>query len=568
MWGRSMRRGLTAMFASAAGLAAIAAPASADHHLVLISEVFPGGVADTSFVELQAYETNQNLLATHHVVVYGPTGAAIDSYTFPANVESSESQRTVLLGDSAAAGSPDFTDSGLNIPTGGGAVCFISDTYPDNTALDCVTWGNFTGTVPDVPTGSPASPGGVSPDKSLQRRIDRGCATFLDLPQDNTFDSATDFTEETPSPRNNFVAPTEVRCPETRITSTPVNPNNSTTATLGFDSPGNTNPVPPGLSFKCKLDQEPDFSACASPKTYLGPLDPGTHTFSVKAVLNGVEDPTPISFQWTIDHTPPNTAIVEASKPANPTAEPTADFEFTSTELNSTFTCKLNTGAEEACNSGLKGYSALPSGSYTFTVFATDRAGNKDDSAATYAWVVDQDPPDTVIDSGPQQPTSTVNSASFTYHSEAGATFLCKLDALTATACDDPSGISYGSLSEGSHTFRVHSTDALGNSEGLAGAAIYTWTVDAVSDPPPNTTITKPPKRKGTDTTPTIAFTASVSPATFQCRVDDKPYAPCTSPHTTARLKRGRHTFDVFAAAAGGDDATPAQAAFKIVRKR
>jgi len=551
-------------------MASAAAPASADHHFMLIREVLPGGIANTSFVELQMYTAGQNLTAEDHVTVYGPTGTEIHRYTFPEDVPNGQSQRTVLLGDSAAAGTPDFTDPDLDISSAGGAVCFISDTYPDNLALDCVTWGNFTGTVPDIATGNPASPSGVTAGKSLTRRIDPGCSTFLDVPADTTFDSATDFTEQTPSPRNNGVTPTETACPESRILTNPVNPNNGTAATFTFDSPGNA-PGTPGLSFKCKLDSELDFSVCESPRTYAGGLDEGSHSFSVKAVLNGVEDPTPATYMWTIDRTPPDTTITEATKPANPTASPSASFGFTSSEPNSTFTCKLDTGALEGCSTGTKSYSNLSTGSHTFTVFATDPAGNKDDAApATYTWEVDRTPPETFIDSGPQLPVSTVNSATFTYHSsEAGSTFRCKLDSLAEADCNSLDGVSYSSLGEGSHTFKVYSIDALGNSETLAGAATYTWTVDAIATPPPDTNITKPPKKKGTDRTPKVTFEADPPEVgvTFQCRVDNKAYAPCTSPHTTSKLKKGKRTFEVFATGIGGDDLTPAKVSFKIIKK-
>ncbi|MDX6586081.1 MAG: large repetitive protein [Solirubrobacterales bacterium] len=559
------------MMACVVWMASSVAPASADHHLMSIREVFPGTIADTSFVELQMYAAGQNLVGDDHVVVYGPTGAQIDSYAFPSDVADGHSQRTVLLGDTAASGAPDFTDSGLNIPPTGGAVCFISDTYPDNEALDCVTWGNFTGTVPDLATGNPASPAGVTAGKSLERRIDRGCATLLDVPADMTFDSAADFTEQTPSPRNNLVTPTETGCPETAITGNPTSPTNRTNADFSFNSPGNA-PGTPGLSFQCKLDSEPSFSACTSTKSYAGPLGAGPHTFSVRAVLNGVEDPTPATYPWVIDLSPPDTTITPATKPASPTTSQTANFGFTSSEPDSTFTCKLDTGPLEGCSAGAaKSYSGLASGSHTFTVFATDLAGNKDDAApATHTWIIDRIPPDTTIDSGPQQPVSTVNSADFTYHAEAGATFKCKLDTGAEVDCNTPGGISYTNIPDGVHTFKVYGIDALANSETLAGAATYTWTVDAVVDPPdpPDTTIIKPPKKKGTDKTPTITFEATILPATFQCRVDQNNYASCTSPHTTQKLKPGKHTFDVYATAGAVDDPTPARASFKIVKKR
>jgi hypothetical protein len=83
----------------------------------------------------------------------------------------------------------------------------------------------------------------------------------------------------------------------------------------------------------------------------------------------------------------------------------------------------------------------------------------------------------------------------------------------------------------------------------------------------PNTTITKAPKRRTTDRTPTIKFKSSQNPATFKCKLDSKPYKPCTSPDTLPRLKRGKHVFKVRAFAGGTHDPTPATARFKVVRR-
>lgn len=48
--------------------------------------------------------------------------------------------------------------------------------------------------------------------------------------------------------------------------------------------------IPSGASFECKLDKK-RFLPCKSPKTYR--LKRGRHTIEVRAVLNGVIDPTP-----------------------------------------------------------------------------------------------------------------------------------------------------------------------------------------------------------------------------------------------------------------------------------
>src|SRR5207248_3756454 len=53
--------------------------------------------------------------------------------------------------------------------------------------------------------------------------------------------------------------------------------------------------------------------------------------------------------------------------------------------------------------------------------------------------------------------------------------------------------------------------------------------------------------------------------STFECRVDGGSWSACTSPHTTAALGEGSHTFDVRATdAAGNTDGTPASHAWSI----
>jgi hypothetical protein len=84
--------------------------------------------------------------------------------------------------------------------------------------------------------------------------------------------------------------------------------------------------------------------------------------------------------------------------------------------------------------------------------------------------------------------------------------------------------------------------------------------------PCPDTTITKAPKRKTTDRTPTFKFTSTINPATFECRLDSKPFKPCESPKTYPKLARGKHHFQVRATANGATDPTPAKSTFKIVK--
>jgi len=87
--------------------------------------------------------------------------------------------------------------------------------------------------------------------------------------------------------------------PDTSLTSTPPNPDTSTSPSFGFSGTDDATP-PASLGFECRLDAT-GFSPCTSPKSYTG-LSPGVHTFQVRAIdAAGNVDPTPASYTWTIN---------------------------------------------------------------------------------------------------------------------------------------------------------------------------------------------------------------------------------------------------------------------------
>src|SRR5205823_3785146 len=112
----------------------------------------------------------------------------------------------------------------------------------------------------------------------------------------------------------------------------------------------------------------------------------------------GNTDPTPASYTWTVDTTPPDTTIT-AAPPATSTSSRDR-FSFTSTKAGSSFACQLDASAFAACTSP-QSYSGLADGSHTFQVRATDPAGNTDPTPASYTWTVDTTPPDTTITAAP-----------------------------------------------------------------------------------------------------------------------------------------------------------------------
>jgi hypothetical protein len=153
---------------------------------------------------------------------------------------------------------------------------------------------------------------------------------------------------------------------------------NDRTPAFGFSS------TEPGSSFQCKVDGG-SFVNCSSPRV-TSPLGDGPHTFFVRAVDHaGNADATPASRSFSVDATPPNTTIL--SGPTGTTTDTTPTFTFKSSESGGSFQCKLDGGPLVSCNSP-RTTAALSNGGHTFSVRATDGAGNTDLSPATRSFTV------------------------------------------------------------------------------------------------------------------------------------------------------------------------------------
>jgi len=95
--------------------------------------------------------------------------------------------------------------------------------------------------------------------------------------------------------------------------------------------------------------------------------------------------PPPETTTPPADTAPPETAI--DSGPSGTVSSSSADFAFSSTEPDSTFECSLDGDAFSACSSP-KSYTGLSDGSHTFSVRATDAAGNTDATPDSRTWTV------------------------------------------------------------------------------------------------------------------------------------------------------------------------------------
>jgi hypothetical protein len=237
---------------------------------------------------------------------------------------------------------------------------------------------------------------------------------------------------------------------------------NSSDAHLGFSSPDEDLE-----GFTCALNGASP-TACSSPQDLSG-LGEGSYTFEVEAT-DDLGNTASSSVTWAVDTTKPDTQITGA--PNDPTGSTSAQFFFTSTEASSTFVCQLDTAVEAPCASG-DTFAGLAHGEHTLTVTAIDRAGNRDDSPASYTWNVDTVGPTVTIDSHPPKRTSK-RKASFTFSSaDAGAvTFECALDGADFAPCTSP--FLTPRLKSKKHKFQVQGTDELGNTGPIAK---WVWTV-------------------------------------------------------------------------------------------
>ena len=117
-----------------------------------------------------------------------------------------------------------------------------------------------------------------------------------------------------------------------------------------------------------------------------GPLDLRVTSLQSPASLpQAPVEPPPV-----VDTTPPDTSI--SSGPSSTTTSTSASFGFSSSEDDSTFQCSLDAEVASSCTSP-KVYSSLGVGAHTFTVTATDAAGNADVTPSVRGWTVTEPEP-------------------------------------------------------------------------------------------------------------------------------------------------------------------------------
>ncbi len=179
--------------------------------MIRVREIFTGanGAPGVQFVELQLVAGGHNMVTGNRFIVYDAAGDQVSLQTFPGVLANNQSQRSVLVGTAAAAaffGVPmDLTLPAATMSRSGGAICYQDVDGPTaNSFRDCVAWGSYSDATPPDPVGTPFNPpGGIPVGKSIERDITGGLNPTVHQADDDTNNSAADFDEAFPTPRNN-----------------------------------------------------------------------------------------------------------------------------------------------------------------------------------------------------------------------------------------------------------------------------------------------------------------------------------------------------------------------------
>jgi hypothetical protein len=262
----------------------------------------------------------------------------------------------------------------------------------------------------------------------------------------------------------------------------------------------------------------------------------------------------------------PSTGNVEASLYStkhDPSGQRTHQYHVISTDLgisysgmtqfsslDSRFSGSLSTGVDYGS------YAGADSAGGTFVPSWTDNRfiqGRKGDLYVLSPQI------ETTIDSSP---TGTVKTASNSFTFSAPVTgFQCATDSGLFGACSPPTQV--GPLTNGSHTFLVRATDAVGNPVDLSPASA-TWTINDTRAP--QTKITKRPDNKTKKKNARHKFTADEVGATFECRYNRNKWKTCESPRKK-KVDPGKHRFKVRAVDVGENtDSKPAKDTWRFMR--
>ena len=283
------------------------------------------------------------------------------------------------------------------------------------------------------------------------------------------------------------------------------------------------------------------------------------------------------------------------SGPVGLTSDPTPTFTFSSDEPGSTFECRLYPSGDPppgfgACSGPGDSHrrSSVTDDGYVFEAQATDPDGNADATPASATFTVDTRRRQRRRSRRPTRPRRRTT----TPPRSRGSPRRPRRSACTRTpSAPEPRSTRLGlragtvgvtaNVADNSQTsFSATATDGAGNASPCSAPIAYvedsTVPTPPAPDPPaapgdtsaPDTLITSGPKRVSKRANTAFRFDSTEAGSSFQCRLDDGQFEPCTSPEEFKAAK-GRHTFEVRATdAAGNTDPTPATQSWIVKKKK
>ena len=281
----------------------------------------------------------------------------------------------------------------------------------------------------------------------------------------------------------------DTTAPDTTITSQPLSPSNSTSASFSFTS------TETGGTFLCQMDSG-GYSACTSPKSYTG-LTAGSHTFYVKATDSaGNTDSTPASNTWTIDTTAPSGSAVSINSGASSTTSTSVTLTLLATDsvgVTGYYASEISTTPSATASGWTSGtsttsYSAsvswtLSSSSGTKTVYVwfKDSVGNISASASDTITLTISDStapssPSVSINNGDASTTSTSVTLSLSATDNAGVTAYYASETSTT-----PSSTASGWTS-GTSTTSYSASVSWTLSSGSGTKTVYVWFRDSAGN--------------------------------------------------------------------------------------
>ncbi|HEX7463724.1 MAG TPA: sulfatase-like hydrolase/transferase, partial [Actinomycetota bacterium] len=289
---------------------------------------------------------------------------------------------------------------------------------------------------------------------------------------------------------------------------------------------------------RCRLDRQRTVD-CSSGVFEAYGLSPGDHELRI-AAEDEAGNRGLTTFEWTVDHTPPNLRVEQA--PPAYSNDPVATFGLRRLSSGGGYLCRLDDLVLMMC-SQTPSFAGLTDGPHRLTIIAMDFAQNSS-SPLELTWVQDTVVPAVTVSGEPAELTNS-RSASFTVTGSEPGTFECSFDSAGFTPCASP--LTLSELSDGSHTLIVRERDLAGN---LSDPVTAAWTVDTSA---PTVTIDSGPPDPSTSSPVTFRFSSDEAHVAFSCSLDGTTLLLCESGMTLSALLAGLHTLAVHAVDAAGN---------------